>query len=180
MTRPTTALHRASAASAAVALALALGACGGEEEPADEPATTEDATAATAEAPTTEEASADEATEDEPAAHGLTVTAEGRGIILLTVTEGEAPGDAAPLEGKLISGPGGCLALQPGGQPELLLFAADAELLQAPPRVSVDGTETELGQALTLDATAVPLADVEGVPQQCSQGAAPSAWVVGD
>lgn len=155
MTRTTTILR---CSVAALALSFALGACGGDEEPAEPTATAEEST--------------------EAEAGPLTVSPEGDGATLLRVTGGDAGADTEPLEGTLISGPGGCLGVQPGGQPELLLFGDAVEFAQDPPQVSASDTTIEVGQSMALDATAVPLTEVEGVPAECSQGAAETAWVV--
>lgn len=187
---------RSAATIAAAALLTAgLAACGGAE--VEEP---------TSSAPSVEEAeqSADEAADDaadqgqdetmEPsdgggdatdgaddatdgAAAGLTVTSEGRGAMILRYTGG-AGAEGEALEGKLITGPGGCLALQPGGQPELLLFPEGTEFAENPPRVTIDGTEVKVGGQVSVTASSVDLADLDGVPEQCAAGAATTAWVV--
>uniref|UniRef100_UPI0023F8DD4D hypothetical protein n=1 Tax=Micrococcus terreus TaxID=574650 RepID=UPI0023F8DD4D len=80
-------------------------------------------------------------------AGALSVSVQGQGVKALVLgDDSTASGEPTALNGKLISGPGGCFALQPGGQPELLLVGDD----------------------------------VEGIPQQCSQGAADTAWVLQD
>ena len=155
MTRTTTILR---CSAAALALNFTLGACGGDEKPAEPTATAEEST--------------------EAEAGPLTVAPEGEGASLLRVVGGDAGSGAESLEGTLISGPGGCLAVQPGGQPELLLFDDAVELAQDPPQVSMGDTAIEVGQMMAADAAPVSLAEVEGVPAECSQGAAETAWVV--
>lgn len=191
--------RRAVTVAAAALLTAGLAACGGAEveEPTESSAAVEEA-----------EQSADEAADDaaeqgqdetmEPsdgeetsggdaeaatggaaddAGAGLAVTPEGRGAMILRYT-GEAGPEAETVEGKLITGPGGCLSLQPGGQPELLLFPEGTEFAENPPRVTLDGTEVKVGGQVTVTAGSVDLAEVDGVPEQCAAGAAPTAWVV--
>lgn len=59
---------------------------------------------------------------------GFAVTAEGRGAQILRMHGSVSTGDATErLQGKLITGPGGCLAPQPGSEPELLIFGQEVD-----------------------------------------------------
>lgn len=172
-----------------LALALTLTACGETSEETIPAGPTEDTT------PTAVTDDADEGTTEDSddgttaTPSGLTVTVEGQGVKLLRVQGDDDVDDADDvddtddaddqvLEGKLISGPGGCLALQPGDQPQLLVFGDDAELSDSPPTVTVDDTAYQVGDDFPVEATRIDLADVQGVPDQCSQGAAAQAWLV--
>lgn len=86
--------------------------------------------------------------------------------------------DQEQLEGRLISGPGGCLSVQPNGRPELLLFGRDTNFADNPPRVSWDGSEVAVGERFSVAATEVQVTDLHGVPEQCARGAADSAWII--
>lgn len=184
-----------------LALALTLTACG---EPSEEtiPAGPTEDTTPTAVADddaadgTTEDSDdgtpedSDDGTTATPS--GLTVTVEGQGVKLLRVQGDDDVDDTDDvddaddvddtddqvLKGKLISGPGGCLALQPGDQPQLLVFGEDAELSDSPPTVTMDDTAYQVGDDFPVEATRIDLADVQGVPDQCSQRAAAQAWLV--
>lgn len=187
--------RRAVTAAAAALLTAGLAACGGAEveEPTESSAAVEEAEQSADEAAddaadqgqdeTMEPSDGGGASEDatggaaDDAAAGLAVTPEGRGAMILRYT-GEAGPEAETVEGKLITGPGGCLSLQPGGQPELLLFPEGTEFAENPPRVTLDGTEVKVGGQVTVTAGSVDLAEVDGVPEQCAAGAAPTAWVV--
>lgn len=180
-----------------LALALTLTACGETSEETTPAGPTEDTTPTAvtddADEGTTEDSDdgtpedSDDGTTATPS--GLTVTVEGQGVKLLRVQGDDGVDDADDvddtddaddqvLEGKLISGPGGCLALQPGDQPQLLVFGDDAELSDSPPTVTVDDTAYQVGDDFPVEATRIDLADVQGVPDQCSQGAAAQAWLV--
>ena len=156
-----------------------------DDDTADDDATDDDAT--------DDADDADDTTDDADGAgatgSAITVQVEGQGVKLLRVVDdGDDDGDDATssdddqtLEGKLISGPGGCLALQPGGKPQLILVDDDdAELGENPPTLTLDGTAYKVGDAFPVEGTAVTLSDVEGVPDQCAQGAAEQAWLVDD
>lgn len=188
--------RRAATLAASALLTAGLAACGGaevEEPTATTPAVEEaeqsadeaaddaagqgqDETAEASDGAAAEGDAADDAGADDAAA-GLAVTSEGRGAMILRYT-GEAGGEAETVEGKLITGPGGCLSLQPGGQPKLMLFPEGTEFAENPPRVTIDGTEVKVGGQVSVTASSVALADLDGVPEQCAAGAAPTVWVV--
>src|SRR5699024_2459468 len=110
----------------------------------------------------------------------LRVTAEGQGVLFLRLdNESSVNDDSKRLEGKLISGPGGCRSVQPGGHPEMLVLDADPECGEHAPRVTVDREPIKTGQRFSLQATEVSSADLTGVPERCSRGAADKAWIVG-
>lgn len=152
---------RSAALLGVVLLSLSLPACaGGGEEGFVHPSSTDDAGAA--------------------ADTGLTVTAEGRGVVMLRLdADNPAGGGHERLDGKLISGPGGCLSIQPGGRPELLLFDQDASFADNPPRVSWDGSEVAVGERFSVGAAKVRVTELQGVPERCARGAADIAWIVG-
>lgn len=110
---------------------------------------------------------------------GLTVTTEGRGVMMLRLeSPSPAGGGQERLKGKLISGPGGCLSLQPNGRPELLLFDQDASFVDNPPRVSWGEFEVAAGERFSVEAAKVRITDLQGVPERCARGAADIAWVI--
>lgn len=112
-------------------------------------------------------------------AQGLTVTAEGRGAQILRMDDAASTDGATErLQGKLITGPGGCLALQPGSEPELLIFGQEVDFLTYPPRVTIGGTTTSVGQQLSTLGAKISIADLDGVPAHCVDGASETAWVI--
>ncbi|WP_431860520.1 hypothetical protein [Micrococcus terreus] len=123
----------------------------------------------------------DDSTDAAGTAGALSVSVQGQGVKALVLDDSGSSGEATALDGKLISGPGGCFAVQPGGQPELLLVGDDVEIGQNPPTLTLDdGTAIKVGDQLNATGVQVNVADVEGIPQQCSQGAADTAWVLQD
>lgn len=63
----------------------------------------------------------------------LLITPEGKGVLFLRLNgEPLITDEMEMLEGKLISGPGGCLSVQPGGRPELLVFTAGTKFSDHP------------------------------------------------
>lgn len=110
---------------------------------------------------------------------GLTVTAEGWGAQILRMDGSVSTDDATErFQGKLITGPGGCLALQPGGEPELLIFGQEVDFLTDPPRITIGGTTTSVGQRLSTLGSKISIADLDGVPAHCVDGASETAWVI--
>ncbi|MEU3847665.1 hypothetical protein AB0E44_11855 [Micrococcus terreus] len=123
----------------------------------------------------------DDSTDAAGTAGALSVSVQGQGVKALVLDDSDSSGEATALDGKLISGPGGCFAVQPGGQPELLLLGDDTEIGQNPPTLTLDdGTAIKVGDQLNATGLQVNVADVEGIPQQCFQGAADTAWVLQD
>ena len=100
------------------------------------------------------------------------------GIVL--VTAGEVPsGASSPVTGQLVTGPGGCLALDRQGLPALLVLPEGAELSAGNrPSVTWDDVTIEVGGPVQLDAVAVPVDRLEGLPAGCGEGAAGAALVV--
>lgn len=176
----------------AAALAFAVSACGSDDDNATTPATSQTTETQDESTDETDDDDAeggddsddatsaeedDDSDDDDSGPGSLSVSSDGRGPMILRV-DGSFDGDPESVEGKLISGPGGCLALEPQGQPELFIFAEDTEYAENPPRVTLDGEEIKVGQSITVQATAVQVADVDGIPERCSRGAADTAWVV--
>lgn len=164
-------------------LTASLAACGNTADTDDDATTPNAGTETTAPAESTAPADddADDATDAAGTAGALSVSVQGQGVKALVLDDSECSGEATALDGKLISGPGGCFAVQPGGQPELLLLGDDTEIGQNPPTLTLDdGTAIKVGDQLNATGVQVNVADVEGIPQQCSQGAADTAWVLQD
>lgn len=175
--------RRTAALLGAVVLTASLAACGNTADTDDDATTPNAGTETTAPAESTAPADddADDATDAAGTAGALSVSVQGQGVKALVLDDSECSGEATALDGKLISGPGGCFAVQPGGQPELLLLGDDTEIGQNPPTLTLDdGTAIKVGDQLNATGVQVNVADVEGIPQQCSQGAADTAWVLQD
>lgn len=163
VTRP-----RRTFVASAGALALVLSGCSGSHE---DPTVSPD--------PTTPQPIVDvlERGDDAP----LTVISEGEEAVILRLAQGAAaldPEEREAIGGTLVVGPGGCLALQTEGQPELLIFKATIGFADDPPRVRIEDTETQVGQELSVNASLVDVADVGGLPQECLEDGAEQAWVV--
>ncbi|BAB99217.1 Hypothetical protein [Corynebacterium glutamicum ATCC 13032] len=111
----------------------------------------------------------------------LHVTSEGAGVLFLRLDNNVPSTDAAntTIEGKLISGPGGCLSVQPGGRPELLIFNTDTRFSDHPPQVTLGEKTIKIGERFSLNAIEVSSTDLTGIPDKCSNGAADRAWIVG-
>ncbi|WP_253852476.1 hypothetical protein [Prauserella alba] len=111
----------------------------------------------------------------------LTIQATGHGPFGLT-TSGRPEGTSERQTGKLIVGPGSCLALQSEGRPRLLVFGGDADFVLRGDRPSVTtpalGT-TAAGEHLEVAATSVASGDVTGVPRRCTHGSAETVLVIG-
>lgn len=160
--------RRATAVVGAGALALVLAGCSGQyDDPTASPS------------PTTAQPIVDVLEGDDDA--GLTVIAQGEDVLMLRLAQGVReldPEEGQPLTGTLIVGPGRCLAVQPDGEPELLIFDASIGFADDPPRIRIEDTETPVGEQLSVQATQVQLAGVEGVPSDCAAEAPETAWVV--
>lgn len=160
--------RRRTLVASAGALALVLAGCSGShEDPTVSPA------------PTTPQPIVDvlERGDDAP----LTVISEGQEAVILRLAQGAAALDREEREaisGTLVVGPGGCLALQTEGQPELLIFKATIGFAGNPPRVRIEDTETRVGEELSVNASLVYVADVGSLPQECVEDVAEQAWVV--
>lgn len=176
--------RRTAALLGAVVLTASLAACGNTAETDDDATTPNAGTETTAPAESTAPADddADDATDAAGTAGALSVSVQGQGVKALVLgDDSTASSEPTALNGKLTSGPGGCFAVQPGGQPELLLLGDDTEIGQNPPTLTLDdGTAIKVGDQLNATGVQVNAADVEGIPQQCSQGAADTAWVLQD
>lgn len=110
----------------------------------------------------------------------LHVTPAGTGVLFLRLNgEPLITDEMEMIEGKLISGPGGCLSVQPGGRPELLVFTAGTKFSDHPPQVTLDGETIKIGEWFSMAATEISFTDVTGVPERCSQATAERAWIVG-
>lgn len=107
------------------------------------------------------------------------VLSTGDGPIGLSASE-PAEGQAQEVSGRLIVGPGGCLALTAEAQPRLLVFGGEPEFVLRGDRPSVTtaalGT-VRVGERLSLEASMVPRADTTGVPERCTHGAADTLLV---
>ena len=100
------------------------------------------------------------------------------GIVLVTAG-GQPTGESSPSTGQLVTGPGGCLALDRQGLPALLMLPEGAELSAGNrPSVTWGDVTIEVGGPLQLDAVAVPVDRLEGLPAGCGEGAADAALVV--
>lgn len=167
--------------------ALGLTGCGNSEQADPDPQETEQAAAEetdaeeTPEPDTSEEDSVSEdATENDDAANTITVETEGQGPYGLYTAEAPS-GDTEEITGKLIIGPGSCMSLVDDAQPQLLVFGEDAEfvLRQDQPGVTTDDLgSVEVGEQIELSAVEVPQDSVEGIPNQCTQGAAETVLFV--
>lgn len=96
-------------------------------------------------------------------------------------TAARPEGEAEPVSGELIVGPGAHLALVSGDQPQVLVFGDDAEFTLRGDRPSVTdaGLGTlEVGRQVELSAVEVPISALEGAPAERLQGAAETALVV--
>ncbi|WP_051297600.1 hypothetical protein [Brevibacterium album] len=177
-------ISRLPAACAAGAAALVLAACSGsgEGEGPSEAARAE--TSAAAEADGAEQAGG--GTPGEP----LQITAHGEGPIGLTAPgTAEEAGKAAEYTGKLITGPGGCLAVTEAAasgesreqRPELVIFpeAAEFTLRGERPGVTADELGTvRVGEQIAFESRTVPRSEVAGVPERCAHGGAETMRVV--
>ena len=79
----------------------------------------------------------------------------------------------------ITSGPGGCLSVQPGGRPKLLIFNTDTRFSDHPPQVTLGKKTIKIGERFSLNAIEVSSTDLTGIPDKCSNGAADRAWIVG-
>ncbi|MGD8201719.1 hypothetical protein ACQE98_13760 [Ornithinimicrobium sp. W1679] len=101
------------------------------------------------------------------------------GIVLVTTTT-VLEGGSSPVNGQLVTGPGGCLALDRQGPPVLLVLPHGSELRTGErPSVSWGEVTVEVGGPLRLDAVSVPVERLDGLPDGCGEGAAQEALVVG-
>ncbi|OLT21847.1 hypothetical protein BJF81_14575 [Ornithinimicrobium sp. CNJ-824] len=163
--RPRARAARATLAAAAVALALS-GCAQQEVEEPDPP-------------PVVDAVPDDEAEATSADTGPLPVeTVSDRGIVLVT-TSVVLSGESSPITGQLVTGPGGCLALDRQGPPALLVLPEGTELSAGNrPSVTWGDVTIEVGGPLQLDAVAVPLDRFEGLPDGCGEGAAGAALVV--
>ncbi|GAA1993800.1 hypothetical protein GCM10009718_34430 [Isoptericola halotolerans] len=170
----------------ALLMGAALTGCtGGEPEQGDPGAPdarqTEEAGGSTAEGEAPDAGGeGDEGAADDEAEASLTVEADGDGPIGLATPD--APdGEAQELSGMLITGPGGCFAVEDGAPPQLVVFAEDAEfvLRDARPSVTTPAIGTvAVGEDFDFTAVEVPLGAVDGVPDECVDGAQETVLVV--
>ncbi|MCR3719677.1 MULTISPECIES: hypothetical protein [Prauserella salsuginis group] len=174
-------IRTASLTVAALAFTAMLAGCGAT----DDGATSAGGTAETNQAETTNAPPNGAAPETgTPSRNGnpgsLTVESTGDGPFGLT-TQGRPDGRAEARAGKLVVGPGSCLALESGGRPELLIFGDDAEFVLRGGRPSATTAEagtTAVGERLDVSATSVAADDVTGIPQQCTRGSTRNVLVV--
>ncbi|MGC5585100.1 hypothetical protein [Ornithinimicrobium sp. W1665] len=104
---------------------------------------------------------------------------EDGGIVLVTTATVLEDG-SAPVDGQLITGPGGCLALDRQGPPVLLVLPDGSELRTGErPSVTWGEVTVEVGGPLRLDAVSVPVERLDGLPDGCGEGTAQQALVVG-
>lgn len=177
--------HRA-AVTASLAAVLALGplsACsdsdGSNGSAPDTPTFTEDTGTETV---TTEAGDPSDASEPDPADSHITVSASGSGPIALT-TDDSPEGEAESISGRLVTGQGSCFAVvgfSDDGPPRPLVVPADADVVtqDGRPSVTLPGRDTVyVGQPMDLEATTVPISDLEGVPDRCARGDSRDALV---
>lgn len=175
--------------------ALGLTGCGDGEQSDPEPQEPEQSAAEdtgadeNAEPETAEEdaefeddtASEDTTENDDDAADSLTVETEGRGPYGLYTAEPPA-GDPEEVTGKLIIGPGSCMSLVDDDQPQLLVFGEDADfvLREDQPGVTTDELgRVDVGEQIELSAVEISQDSVDGIPDQCAQGAAGTVLIIG-
>ena len=111
----------------------------------------------------------------------LEVTVRGdQGVLGLQYSGSVPTGSPGPASNKLITGPGGCFAVAGAGAPQLAIFPSDATfvLQNGKPSVTVDRVEHPVGRELNADTTVVPVAQVAGVPDRCTRGAAGTVLVL--
>ncbi|WP_145942201.1 hypothetical protein [Corynebacterium glyciniphilum] len=189
--------HRA-AITASLAAVLALGplsACsdgdGNNGSAPDTPTFTEDtgtgntgtdARETVTETVTTEAGDPSDASEPDPADGRITVSASGSGPVALT-TDDSPEGEAESISGRLVTGQGSCFAVvgfSDDGPPRPLVVPADADVVtqDGRPSVTLPGRDTVyVGQPMDLEATTVPISDLEGVPDRCASGDSRDALV---
>lgn len=148
---------------------------GAEEDNTDEAnaAETESEDPDAEEDSTEESEDSEEATEDDDASDSISVETEGQGPYGLWTAD-VADGEAQEVSGKLIIGPGSCMSLTDDSQPQLLVFGEDAEfvLREGQPGVSTDDLgSVDVGEQIELSAVEVSQDSVDGIPNQCAQGA---------
>ncbi|MFV2145467.1 MULTISPECIES: hypothetical protein [Isoptericola] len=168
---------------AGVVAVAALAGCTDDDAGGDQGGAAPDATATEPEGATPSadgESSTPGSTEGATGGDLLVVEAEGEGPIGLLATE-VPDGGAQDYSGMLISGPGGCLAMEADAPPQLLVFADDAEfvLRDARPSVTTPGLGTvQVGEDVELAAVPVPLEVVDGIPAACAEGSQDEVLVV--
>lgn len=103
----------------------------------------------------------------------LAVESHGDGPIGLQLANAGSLDGAESFSGKLITGPGGCLSLTANERPFTLVFDAATTFGLGDQRPSVaDGVlgTVHVGNRVDFTGSRVPLADVTGVPTQCTEG----------
>lgn len=109
---------------------------------------------------------------------------DARGVLALHYSGAVPTGTPGPVEGTLITGAGGCLALvgtgSDAGAPQLTIFPPGATTVfqGRQPSVTVVGIEYTVGSQTTFSATVLPVADATGVPERCARGSADTVVVV--
>ena len=185
--------HRAAVAAALTAV-LALGplsACSDDSDSTsgtDAPVFTEDtgtdAPETVTETVTTDASDTSGASEPEAPEGHITVSASGSGPIALT-TDDSPEGETESISGRLVTGQGSCFAvvgLSDDGPPRPLVVPADSEVVtqDGRPSVTLPGRDTVyVGETMDVEATPVPISDLEGVPDRCARGDSRDALVVG-
>lgn len=170
--------RRAAVCGMALAALLTAG-CAAEEAGESGGTASEESSDGTASAGETS-ASASASAGASAGAEGVSVEQVGPEPYGLT-TAARPEGEAEPVSGELIVGPGAHLALVSGDQPQVLVFGDDAEFTLRGDRPSVTdaGLGTlEVGRQVELSAVEVPISALEGAPAERLQGAAETALVV--
>lgn len=154
--------RRFFAATPTIALALWVAGCGTAEEPD-----------AVDDSPT-EESQESENTDSGGDPEVLDVETTGdEGPIGLSTSQ-DAAGEATEASGELIVGPGSCFSLQPGDQPQLLVFGDDADFevgAQQPAVTTGDLGTISVGDHVDLSVVEYSQDQIEDLPQQCANGA---------
>lgn len=170
-------MNCARALAAVIALtALGLTSCGDADQADPESQGSEEQNA---EESAAEDIGDEDSKDDDVDGESITVHTEGQGPYGL-FTSDVPTGESREISGKLIIGPGSCFALTGNGQPELLVFGDDAEfvLREGQPSVTTDGTGTlNVGEQVELSVTEISQDSADGIPTQCTQGAADTVLI---
>lgn len=178
--------RNAAAVVAPVALTAALSACASETPAGDDAATTPLPDVSESAAATSTPSDTGSAAPDASASPGATafvvnpVTVEGVTALLESQDDG-VDRESVTITAKLITGPGGCLAFANEGEgaPRLVIFDDDTEVLSGKPGVKLDDNRTvHVGESVEWEVDEVPLDSLQGVPEQCLQGADAVAYEI--
>lgn len=172
-------VRSAGVITAAVVLTIGLSACASGTPAAQEAATTPLPDLSESAAATSTPSDTGSGAPDTSASPGATtfmvnpVTVEGVTALLESQDDG-VDRESVTITAKLITGPGGCLAFanEGAGAPRLVIFDDDTEVLSGKPGVKLDDKRTvHVGDSVEWEVDEVPLDSLQGVPEQCLQGA---------